>query len=185
MKHTREDAFQLLQQYTSSVSLIKHALCVEQAMSSYADRFGEDKELWGITGLIHDFDYEKFPTDEEHPYKGAEILREKGYPGEVINAVLGHADYTGVKRETVMAKALFAVDELCGFLMACAYVRPDKKIKNVPIKSVKKKLKDKAFAKGVNRNDIYKGIEELNVELDDHIGFLIAALSEISEELGV
>ena len=181
----RDDALKLLQEFTKSESLLKHAYSVEQAMKAYAEKFGEDVEKWQITGLLHDFDYEKFPTEEEHPYKGAEILKEKGYPEDVINAILGHADYTGIKRETLMAKTLFAVDELSGFLLACAYVRPDKSIANVKVKSVKKKLKDKAFARAVNRDDIKKGIEELDVDMDEHIQFVINALSEINEVLGV
>ena len=185
MKSSREKAFALLTKYTKSESLIKHALSVEQAMRSYASKFGEDEEKWGITGLIHDFEYEQFPTANEHPYKGTEILKENGYPEDIIQAILGHADYTGVKRETLMAKTLFAVDEICGFLMACAYVRPDKKIKDVQVKSVKKKLKDKAFAKGVNRDDIYDGAKEIGVALEDHITFLVSALSDISDKLGV
>jgi putative nucleotidyltransferase with HDIG domain len=182
---TREDAEKLLKEYTKSDSLLKHAYAVEQAMRSYASKFGEDVEKWGITGLLHDFDYEQYPTAEQHPFKGAEILKNNGYPQDVIDAVLGHADYTGVKRESLMAKTLFAVDELCGFLMACAYVRPDRKMENVKTKSVKKKLKDKSFAKGVNRDDIQKGILELNVDKTEHIEFVIKALSEIDEKLGV
>jgi putative nucleotidyltransferase with HDIG domain len=181
----RNDALELLQEYTKSESLLKHAYSVEQAMKSYAEKFGEDVEKWAITGLLHDFDYEKFPTMEEHPYKGAEILKEKGYPDDVIEAILGHADYTGVERKTLMAKTLFAVDELCGFLLACAYVRPDKKIENVKVKSVKKKLKDKAFARAVNREDIKKGIEELGVDTDEHIEFVIKSLALIADDLGV
>jgi putative nucleotidyltransferase with HDIG domain len=181
----RNDALELLQEYTKSESLLKHAYSVEQAMKSYAEKFGEDVEKWAITGLLHDFDYEKFPTMEEHPYKGAEILKEKGYPDDVIEAILGHADYTGVERKTLMAKTLFAVDELCGFLLACAYVRPDKKIENVKVKSVKKKLKDKAFARAVNREDIKKGIEELGVDIDEHIEFVIKSLALIADDLGV
>jgi putative nucleotidyltransferase with HDIG domain len=181
----REEALKLLKEYTKSESLLKHAFSVEQVMKSYAEKFGEDVEKWGITGLLHDFDYEKYPTKEEHPYKGAEILKEKGYPEDIITAILGHADYTGVKRETLMAKTLFAVDELCGFLLACAYVRPDKSIANVKVKSVKKKLKDKAFARAVNREDIKKGIEELGIDTDEHIQFVIKSLSEINEILGV
>lgn len=182
---TREDAEKLLKEYTKSDSLLKHAYAVEQAMRSYASKFGEDVEKWGITGLLHDFDYEQYPTAEQHPFKGAEILKNNGYPQDIIDAVLGHADYTGVKRESLMAKTLFAVDELCGFLMACAYVRPDRKMENVKTKSVKKKLKDKSFAKGVNRDDIEKGITELDVDKGEHIEFVIKSLSEIAEKLEV
>lgn len=185
MQLNRNDALALLQEYTKSESLLKHALAVEQAMKAYAKKFNEDELKWAITGLLHDFDYEKFPTAEEHPYKGVEILKEKGYPLDIIEAILGHADYTGVERKTLLAKTLFAVDELSGFLLACAYVMPDKKIASLKVKSVKKKLKDKAFARAVNRADIIKGAEELNVELEEHISFLINALNEIAETLNL
>lgn len=182
---TREEAANLLKEYTKSDSLLKHAYAVEQAMRSYAEEYDEDIERWGIAGLLHDFDYEQYPSAEQHPFKGAEILKNNDYPQDVIDAVLGHADYTGVKRESLMAKTLFAVDELCGFLMACAYVRPDRKMENVKAKSVKKKLKDKSFAKGVNREDIEKGIIELDVDKTEHIEFVINSLSEISDKLDV
>jgi putative nucleotidyltransferase with HDIG domain len=185
MQVNREDAYNILTEYTKSDSLIKHALSVEQAMRKYADKYGEDAERWGVTGLLHDFDYEKYPTLEEHPYKGVEILRGMGYPEDMLEAIMGHGTSTGVARVTPMAKTLFAVDELCGFLLACAYVRPDKSIANVEIKSVKKKLKDKAFARAVNREDIALGIEEMGVDADEHIAFVISALSEISDKLGV
>ena len=185
MELNRESAYALLTEYTKSDSLLKHALSVEQAMRAYARRLGGDEEKWGISGLIHDFDYEQFPTLEDHPYKGCEILREKGWTEDIIRAVMSHGEHTGVTRETPMEKALFAVDELCGFLLACAYVRPDRKISMVEVKSVKKKLKDKSFARAVNREDIAKGIEELGVEADEHIRFVIDALSEISDELGL
>lgn len=185
MELTRENAHALLTEYTKSDSLLKHAYSVEQAMKAYAVKYGEDAERWGIAGLLHDFDYEKYPSLEEHPFRGMEILAEKGYPQDIIDAVAGHADYTGVKRETMMAKTLFAVDELCGFLLACAYVRPDRSIANVQLKSVKKKLKDKAFARAVNREDIENGIIEMGVDRDEHIEFVRDALAEISEELGV
>jgi putative nucleotidyltransferase with HDIG domain len=182
---TRENAYALLTEYTKSDSLLKHAFSVEQAMKAYAVKYGEDAERWGIAGLLHDFDYEKYPTLDDHPFRGMEILAEKGYPQDIIDAVAGHAEHTGVKRETMMAKTLFAVDELCGFLLACAYVRPDKSIANVEVKSVKKKLKDKSFARAVNREDIENGIIEMNVDKDEHIRFVIDALSEISDRLGV
>jgi len=182
---TRENAYALLTEYTKSDSLIKHALSVEQAMKAYAVKNGEDAERWGIAGLLHDFDYEKYPTLEDHPMRGMEILAEKGYPQDIIDAIGGHAEHTGVKRETMMAKTLFAVDELCGFLLACAYVRPDKSIANVQVKSVKKKLKDKSFARAVNRDDIENGIVEMGVDKDEHIQFVIDALSEINDQLGV
>lgn len=185
MELKRETAYGLLTEYTKSDSLIKHALSVEQAMKAYAVKYGEDAERWGIAGLLHDFDYEKYPSLEDHPFRGIEILTEKGYPQDIIDAVAGHAEHTGVKRETQMAKTLFAVDELCGFLLACAYVRPDKSIANVQLKSVKKKLKDKSFARAVNRSDIEQGIEEMGVDRDEHILFVISALAEVSEQLGV
>ena len=181
---TREDAWKLLTEYTQKEGLIKHALAVEAAMRAYARKFGEDEEAWGIVGLLHDFDYEKYPSMEDHPFRGAEILRQKGYPEEWVTAILGHANHTGVPRETLMAKALYAVDELCGFITAVAYVRPNKKLSEVKVKSVKKKLKDKAFARQVNREEIRQGAEELGVELDEHIGFVLQAMQEIAEELG-
>ncbi len=181
---TREDAWKLLTEYTQKEGLIKHALAVEAAMRAYARKFGEDEEAWGIVGLLHDFDYEKYPSMEDHPFRGAEILRQKGYPEEWVTAILGHANHTGVPRETLMAKTLYAVDELCGFITAVAYVRPNKKLSEVKVKSVKKKLKDKAFARQVNREEIRQGAEELGVELDEHIGFVLQAMQEIAEELG-
>jgi putative nucleotidyltransferase with HDIG domain len=154
-------------------------------MRAYARKWGEDEELYGIIGLLHDFDYEKYPTMEEHPYKGSEILRERGYPEEVITAIMGHATYTGVPRESRAAKTLFAVDELAGFMFAVTYVRPSKSIQEVTPKSVKKKLKQPSFAASVNREDIEQGIEELGVDRDEHIQFVIDAMREIDEELGL
>ncbi|UOD34498.1 HDIG domain-containing protein [Deferribacteraceae bacterium V6Fe1] len=183
MKTDRETALSVLQEYTKSNSLLKHAFAVEQAMKSYAKKFGEDTEKWGFTGLLHDFDYEMYPSIDEHPSKGVEILKEKGVDEDILQAILGHADYTNTPRNTLMAKTLFAVDELCGFLMACGYVRPDKKISNLEVKSVKKKLKDKSFAKGVNRDDIEKGILELGIDKDEHIKFVIDSLAEIEDIL--
>jgi putative nucleotidyltransferase with HDIG domain len=185
MQLNRNDALTLLQEYTKSESLLKHAFAVEQAMKAYAKKFNENELKWEITGLLHDFDYEKFPTAQEHPFKGAEILRERGYPADIIEAILGHADYTGIERKSLLAKTLFAVDELSGFLLACAYVMPDKKIASLKVKSVKKKLKDKAFARAVNRDDIIKGAQELNVDLDEHIAFLINALNEIADKMNI
>lgn len=185
MEINRGEAYKLLTEYTQSDSLIKHALSVEQSMRSYARKLGQDEEKWAVTGLLHDFDYEKYPTMEEHPFKGAEILKGLGYPQDMIDAIMGHAQYSGVKRETEMAKTLFAVDELSGFLLACAYVRPDKSIANVEVKSVKKKLKDKAFARAVNRDDIEQGIAEMCVDKDEHIAFVIQALAQIADKLGV
>jgi len=183
VKTDRETALSILQEYTKTSSLLKHAFAVEHAMKSYAKKFGEDTEKWGFTGLLHDFDYEMYPSIDEHPYKGVEILKGKGVDEDILQAILGHADYTNTPRKTLMAKTLFAVDELCGFLMACGYVRPDKKISNLEVKSVKKKLKDKSFAKGVNREDIEKGILELGVDKDEHIKFVINSLAEIEEIL--
>ncbi len=181
----RSSAWGLLCEYTKSESLRRHALGVEQAMRKLAEKYGADPEEWGITGLLHDFDYEQYPTEEEHPYRGAEILRSKGYPEDIITAILGHADYTGVSRDSLMAKALFSVDELVGFIFAVTYVRPSKSIFEVTPKSVKKKLKQKGFAAGVSREDIHKGIEELGVDLTEHIQFVIDALKEKAEELGL
>jgi putative nucleotidyltransferase with HDIG domain len=182
---TRQEAYQLLTEYTQKDSLIKHALAVEAAMRAYAQKFGEDEESWGIVGLLHDFDYEKHPTPEEHPYVGAEILRKKGVPESWVRAILGHADYTGVPRDTLMAKTLFAVDELSGFLTAVAYVRPEKSLAEVTVKSVKKKLKDKRFAAAVSREDIANGAAELGIDLDTHIDFTIKALQKVSDQLGL
>ncbi|GAB4339215.1 MAG: HDIG domain-containing protein [Calditrichia bacterium] len=181
----REAAYQLLTEYTQKDSLIKHALAVEAAMRAYAEKFGEDVEAWGCVGLLHDFDYEKYPSMEDHPFRGAEILREKDYPDDWITAILGHANHTGTPRETLMAKTLYAVDELCGFITAVAYVRPNRSLTEVKVKSVKKKMKDKAFARQVNREEILDGVRELGVELDDHIAFVIAAMQKISDKLGL
>lgn len=180
---TRTEAWEILNEYTKNPNLIKHALAVEAAMRAYAEKFGEDVENWGVVGLLHDFDYEKYPTAEDHPYRGAEILREKGVNEELIKAMMSHADYTGVPRETKMAKTLFAVDELTGFITAVALVRPDKKIATVTPKSVKKKFKQKAFAAQVSREDMTKGAEELGVDLSEHIGFVIQALTTIADQL--
>ena len=182
---TREDAWELLERHTTNPSLIKHALAVEAAMRAYARRFGEDEESWAIVGLIHDFDYQENPTVETHLHVGTRILRELSWPEEWINAVASHADYMGVPRDTPMARALFAVDELTGFLTACALVRPDRSIADVKVKSVKKKLKDKAFARGVNREDVRRGAEALGVELDDHIATVRDAMAGIAAELGL
>lgn len=185
MTHTREDALTLLHRYTETDSLRKHALAVEQAMRACAGRWGGDPDRWGICGLLHDFDYEKYPTAEEHPWVGSRILEDEGWDEELRRAILGHAAYTGVPRDTMMAKALFACDELCGFLTACALVQPTKSIHDVKVSSVKKKLKDKAFARGVNRDDIIQGASELGVELEEHIEFVLAALREKAGELGI
>ncbi|HEU5163857.1 MAG TPA: HD domain-containing protein [Thermoanaerobaculia bacterium] len=182
---TRQDALDLLYRYTESDSLRKHALAVEQAMRAYALTSGGDPDRWGICGLLHDFDYEKYPTAEEHPFVGSRILEEDGWDEELRRAILGHASYTGVPRDTAMAKALFACDELCGFLTACALVQPGKSIAEVKPSSVRKKLKDKAFARTVNRDDIIQGAEELGVPLEQHIEFVLAALRDKAPELGL
>lgn len=186
---TREEALALLHQHTETASLRKHALAVEAAMRWYARHFNcsaDEQELWGITGLLHDFDYEKNPTCEApdgHPFVGCKILAEQGYPQEVIDAILGHATYSGVARETTMAKTLFAVDELSGLITAAVLVRPSRSIDGLEVSSVKKKFKDKAFARGCNRDDIKLGAAELNIELDRHIGNTIDALRASAQEL--
>ena len=185
---TREDAWELLCEYTKGKSLRQHALAVEAAMRAAAVRYGgpgEDVDEWGLVGMLHDFDYEMFPTMEEHPFKGANILCGRGYPDRVIRAIMGHATYTGVPRDTPMARALFATDELCGFLVACALVRPSKSLDDLEVSSVKKKLKDKAFARTVNRDDIRQGVAELGVELDEHVRFVIEALKPVQEKIGL
>ena len=182
---TREDAWNLLCEYTESDSLRRHGLAVEQVMRKMAQKYGEDEELWAMTGLLHDFDYEKYPTMEEHPYVGNKILKEKGYPEELTTAIMGHANYTGVLRESLLAKALYAADEISGFMFAVTYVRPSKSIHDVKVKSVKKKLKQKSFAASVNREEVYEGPEELDVTLDEHIQFIIDALQAKAEDLGL
>ncbi|MBI5020271.1 MAG: HD domain-containing protein [Ignavibacteriales bacterium] len=180
----RQDALSLLKEYTKNEALLKHMYAVEAAMRAYARKSGEDENKWGIVGLLHDFDYEMYPNAPDHPLKGSEILKDKGYPEDVRRAILGHATYSGVPRDTQMAKTLYAVDELCGFVMACSLVRPNK-IADLQPSSVKKKLKDKSFAANVNREDIIKGTEELGVPLDEHIQFVIDAMRSISSELGL
>lgn len=181
----RNAAFALLREFTQSESLIKHALAVEACLRAYARHYGEDEERWGIVGLIHDFDYERFPTPDLHPFKGSEILAERGYPEEVRRAILGHADYSGVPRDTRMAKALYACDELAGFLTAVALVKPGKSIFEVEARSVRKKMKDKAFARSVSRDDITRGAAELGVDLEQHIAFCIEAMKTVADELGL
>lgn len=184
----REDAWKLLCEYTKGDSLRKHALAVECAMRACAERYGgpdADINEWGMVGLLHDFDYEMFPTMDEHPYKGANILCGRGYSDGFIKAIMGHATYTGVPRDTMMARALFATDELCGFLTACALVRPSRSLDDMEVASVKKKLKDKAFARTVNRDDIHQGVAELGVELEEHIRFVIDALRPLQPEIGL
>ena len=187
---TREDTLALMQEYTASDSLRKHMLAVEGAMRAYARKFGEDEERWGITGLIHDFDYERYPNNahsptEEHPSEGVRILRGRGYPEDILEAILGHAQYCDTPRTSRMAKTLFAVDELTGLITATALVRPTKSVMEVEAKSVKKKMKDKAFARGVNRDDVINGANELGVDLDEHISFVIAAMQARAADLGL
>ena len=187
---TRAETLALMHEYTASESLRKHMLAVEAAMRAYARKFGEDEERWATTGLIHDFDYERFPNNahsatEEHPSEGVRILRGKGYPEDVLTAILGHAQYTNTPRESRMAKALFAVDELTGLVTATALVRPSKSVHEVDARSVRKKMKDKAFARGVNRDDVINGANELGVDLDEHIAFVIAAMQGCAGELGL
>jgi putative nucleotidyltransferase with HDIG domain len=179
----RQEAWKLLAEHTEGMALRKHALAVEAAMRAYAAREGADPEIWGITGLLHDFDYEKHPRPEEHPYFGVAILRHLGYPEEIARAILSHAPYTGVPRQTPMEKSLFAVDELCGFLTACALVQPGRRLEEVRVASVRKKLKDKAFARGVHREHILQGAVELGVDLEDHIAFVLEALVRIARDL--
>lgn len=181
----REYCDNLLKEYTKSESLLKHAYAVEACVKSYALKFGEDADYWSCVALLHDFDYEMYPTAEEHPYKGSEILKEKGFDDDFRNTILSHADYTGVPRDTLIRKVLYACDELAGFITAVTYVRPSKSIDEVAVKSVKKKLKDKAFAKAVSRDDIRNGAEDLDVELDEHIQFCIDAMKKEKDRLGL
>ena len=187
---SRADTLALMHEYTASESLRKHMLAVEGAMRAYAQKFGEDIERWGITGLIHDFDYERFPNNahsptEEHPSEGVRLLRSKGYPEEILQAILGHAQYTNTPRESKMAKTLFAVDELTGLITATALVRPTKSVHEVDARSVRKKMKDKAFARGVSREDVVNGANELGVDLDEHISFVIGSMQARSADLGL
>jgi putative nucleotidyltransferase with HDIG domain len=181
----RSQAWGLLCEYTQSESLRKHMLAVEACMRAYARKFGEDENKWGITGLLHDFDYEKYPTLAEHPFVGNKILEERGYPEDVRRAILSHADYSGVKRESRMEKALYACDEVSGFITASALVKPNKSLAEVEAKSVRKKMKDKAFARSVNRDDIINGAADLGIDLEEHIAFCIEAMKGIAGELGL
>ena len=181
----RSAAWNLLTEFTLSESLRKHALAVEACMRACAKKFGADEELWGVVGLIHDFDYEKYPTAQEHPYKGNEILKVRGYSDEIRRAIMSHAEYTGVTRESQMEKALFACDELAGLITATALVKPGKSLAEVDARSVRKKMKDKAFARSVSRDDIVNGAKDLGVDLDDHIAFCIEAMKGIAGELGL
>lgn len=179
----REDAWELLCEHTQNPSLIKHALAVEAAMRAYARKFAGEEEKWGMVGLLHDFDYERYPNPPDHPLKGAEILESRGYPDDVIYAIKSHADYLGVPRRSLMDKTLFAVDELAGFITAVALVRPSRSIAEVTVDSVKKKLKDKAFARAVRREDILAGAAELGVALGDHVQFVIDAMQSVASQL--
>jgi predicted hydrolase (HD superfamily) len=185
----RKQAWELLTEFTESESLRKHALAVEACMRACARKFGngsaEDEDLWGIVGLIHDFDYDRFPSLEDHPYKGNAILKERGWPEVISRAVMSHAEYTGVTRDSQMEKALFACDELAGFITAVALIKPSKSLADVDVKSVRKRMKDKAFARKVNRDDIINGAASLGVDLDEHIALCIEALKPVATELGL
>ena len=190
MSLDRASALALMQEYTASDALRKHMYAVELAMRAMAAQAGEDPDAWGIVGLLHDFDYERYPNEahsptDEHPSEGVRILAQRGLPEPMQRAILGHANYTGVPRDTPMARALFAVDELCGFLVACALVRPSKSLQDLEVSSVKKKLKDKAFARGVSREDVTRGAEEIGVPLEEHIAFVLAALRPHEQTLGL
>jgi len=181
----REDAWALLCEYTQSAGLRKHALAVEAAMRAYARKLGEDEEKWAIVGLLHDFDYEIHPTVDQHPQEGAKILRERGYPEDIVYAVLCHADHLNLERRSAMDKAIYAVDELTGLITAVALVKPNKSLAEVDARSVRKKMKDKSFARSVNREDVIKGAEILDVDLDEHIAFVIEAMQGVAQELGL
>jgi putative nucleotidyltransferase with HDIG domain len=189
MTINRESAWCLLTEFTQSESLRKHALSVEACMRAYARKFAagstEDEELWGVVGLLHDFDYEKYPSLDDHPYKGSEILKERGVSDEIRRAIMSHAEYTGVSRDTPVEKALFACDELAGFITAVALIKPGRSLAEVDVKSVRKRMKDKAFARKVNRDDIVNGAAGLGVDLDEHIASCIEALKPIAEQLGL
>jgi putative nucleotidyltransferase with HDIG domain len=187
---SRSEALALMHEYTSNESLRKHMLAVEAAMRAYAERLGEDPARWGLAGLIHDFDYERYPNSahsptDEHPSWGVRLLRERGWPEDILQSILGHATYCNVPRETAMAKTLFAVDELTGLVTATALVKPSKSVHEVEVSSVKKKMKDKAFARGVNREDVLTGAQELGVDLDEHIAFVITAMRGAAESIGL
>ena len=190
MLPSREETLALVHEYTASDSLRKHMLAVEAALRAYAAKFGEDPERWGLTGLVHDFDYERFPNaahspSEEHPAEGVRILRSRGWPDDILEAILGHGNYTGVPRVSRLAKALYAVDELTGLITATALVRPSRSVHEVDARSVRKKMKDKAFARGVNREEVVAGAADLGVDLDEHIDFVIGAMRVSAETLGL
>lgn len=182
---SREAAWEILAEHTQNENLRKHALAVEAAMRAYARRFGADEEKWGITGLLHDCDYERFPDLRDHPFRGAEILQERGWPEDIVRAILSHADHTAISRETPMEKALFACDEVTGFIIAAALIRPDKSLLNVEIASIKKRMKEKAFARNISREDIIRGAQQLGVALDEHIAVVLEAMRGIANELGL
>ena len=181
----RDEAWQLLNEYTKGDSLLKHAMAVEAAVRGYARKFGEDEEAWGVVALLHDFDYERWPTPEDHPFRGCEILREKGYPEWVMRAILSHADYSGVARESRLEKTLWACDEMAGFITAAALVRPSKSVLDLEPSSVVKRMKDKAFARAVKRDDLRKGAEELGLPLEEHIANVIAFIRERADAIGL
>ena len=190
MPLTRQQGLELMHEYTQSEALRRHMYAVEIAMRAMAARSGEDPERWGLVGLLHDFDYERFPNDahspvDEHPAEGVRILADRGLPEDMQRAILGHATYSGVPRDTPMARALFAVDELCGFLVACALVRPSKSLADLEVSSVRKKLKDKGFARGVSREDVLRGAEEIGTPLEEHIGFVLEALRPHERAIGL
>ena len=182
---SRDDAWQLLAEYTKSDSLLKHAMAVEAAMRGYARKFGEDEEGWGVVALLHDFDYERWPSLEDHPFRGSEILRERGYPEWVLRAILSHADYSGVPRDTLLEKTLFACDELAGFITAASLVRPSRSVIDLEPRSVVKRMKDKAFARGVRREDLVAGAALMGLPLEEHIGNVIAYMRERAQALGL
>ncbi|MGA7720678.1 MAG: HDIG domain-containing metalloprotein [Ignavibacteriaceae bacterium] len=181
----RNYCLSILKEYTKSEALLKHAYSVETCVRAYAKKFGEEEEYWGNVALLHDFDYEMFPTAEEHPFKGSELLKEKGFDETFRNTILSHANYSGITRDTLLMKVLFACDEIAGFITAVTYVRPSKTIDEVEVKSLRKKMKDKAFARSVNREDIINGAEELNIPLDVHIEFCLNAMKNNKIELGL
>ena len=181
----RAQVLEILKEYVRSDSLVMHLVAAEAAMRAYARKFGEDEEKWGIVGLLHDFDWEVCPSPEDHPTYGANILRERGFPEEIVRAILSHGDHTGLKRESLMEKTFFAVDELSGFIRAVALVRPSRSLDDVQPRSVKRKMKDKSFAREVRREDITNGAQELGVELDEHIAFVIQSMMPVAGELGL
>ena len=185
MTVSREAAWALLTEYTQNENLRKHALAVECAVRGYARRFGEDEELWGVTALLHDFDYERYPDLKDHPFRGAEILRGLGYPEVIVRAVLSHADHTGVARESRLEHTLFACDEMAGFVTAAALVRPSKSLLDLEAKSVVKRMKEKAFARAVNRDDLRRGAEEIGTPLDEHVALVIGFMREQADQLGL